>query len=547
MSRFSKYRDLFTFASDLKGEWALFRQTSLSGDTTMLHAQLQAAIGANIAILITAFAFYFSAMILMWQLITPYFSLFGGPILIMSQIVIFRLHHILKDYDQNADENGFALLRIRKRFMEHIAIGSLCWAGLICDLWSVPGNIEHVIASSIAFSLIGIGAVTFLCMPPAMFLWLLIVAAGGIIGPALSEVSLPWYFYVATAFYAGGILLISMRQWGAFVRSIEDARNFAYARAEFYEQEQERLTALRDEKLKAEKVRFEEREQAERKRHQLMQDLAADFEQSVHSTVDAVGSAVNAVGESAQQLATIATQTRERSDAMADMAGSMDTAIQTVATAARQLSNAASAIGDQIDAQLAASRAAEGSSRESSAAIGALAQDTQKVESIAAVIEDVASKTNLLALNATIEAARAGEAGRGFAVVAQEVKTLASQTHGAIGSVSETVELIRNRMEDAVGIVESIIGRMAHVQDGASNIAAAISQQQAATRDITENALSAAQDAVQVKNYSNDVNHVAQRVGELADEMHMVMTRLEEQAYGLRGTSRAFLERLRAA
>jgi methyl-accepting chemotaxis protein len=88
---------------------------------------------------------------------------------------------------------------------------------------------------------------------------------------------------------------------------------------------------------------------------------------------------------------------------------------------------------------------------------------------------------------------------------------------------------------------------MDHVQQGAGNIAAAISQQQAATRDITSNAEHAAHDAEEVSSYSDEVNRVAKRVGDLADEMHQVMTGLEAQAQSLRESSGAFLARLRAA
>jgi methyl-accepting chemotaxis protein len=211
------------------------------------------------------------------------------------------------------------------------------------------------------------------------------------------------------------------------------------------------------------------------------------------------------------------------------------------------LQTSSDAISAQVGEQVRASDSATQISRDGSHAITALAKDAGRVSEIAAMIQDVAGKTNLLALNATIEAARAGEAGRGFAVVAQEVKSLANQAQGAIGSVTQTVDGIRHQMDDAAKTVSSVAERMDAVQQGASNIAAAIAQQQAATRDISSTAEHAAHDASEVTIYSSEVNRVARRVGDLADEMHQVMTAMEVQAQSLRESSGAFLARLRAA
>ena len=80
----------------------------------------------------------------------------------------------------------------------------------------------------------------------------------------------------------------------------------------------------------------------------------------------------------------------------------------------------------------------------------ALAQKTQAIGEINALITDVAEQTHLLALNAAIEAARAGEHGRGFSVVAGEVKSLAEQSKKATVQVRQILGEIQKMSNTAV-------------------------------------------------------------------------------------------------
>jgi len=85
-----------------------------------------------------------------------------------------------------------------------------------------------------------------------------------------------------------------------------------------------------------------------------------------------------------------------------------------------------------------------------SESVGELATETQRIASVAKIIEEIAEQTNLLALNAAIEAARAGEHGRGFAVVADEVRGLARRTQDSTREIHGIIEALLSRTSASV-------------------------------------------------------------------------------------------------
>lgn len=71
-----------------------------------------------------------------------------------------------------------------------------------------------------------------------------------------------------------------------------------------------------------------------------------------------------------------------------------------------------------------------------------------KVNVLAAAIQEIADQTSLLSLNASIEAARAGEAGKGFAVVAGEIGQLASQSTSTVTSIMKIVHEVNTAVQN---------------------------------------------------------------------------------------------------
>ena len=83
--------------------------------------------------------------------------------------------------------------------------------------------------------------------------------------------------------------------------------------------------------------------------------------------------------------------------------------------------------------------------------MGALLEETQKMNHILTAINKLSNSTKILGLNASIESARAGAAGRGFSVVAKEIERLSSSTTQSakeIGDMLGSIELQLNNISE---------------------------------------------------------------------------------------------------
>ena len=129
--------------------------------------------------------------------------------------------------------------------------------------------------------------------------------------------------------------------------------------------------------------------------------------------------------------------------------------------------------------------------------ITSLAEQTQAIGEIIALITDIADQSNLLALNAAIEAARAGEHGRGFAVVATEVKSLAEESKKATQRVRQILGDIQTMANAAVLSTEDGTRSMASASQTTAAAGETIQSLEGVITDVSEAAAQIAASAGQ--------------------------------------------------
>jgi methyl-accepting chemotaxis protein len=159
-----------------------------------------------------------------------------------------------------------------------------------------------------------------------------------------------------------------------------------------------------------------------------------------------------------------------------------------------------------------ASEVGRGGLQEVAADIQEISRESEGLLEINAVMENIASQTNLLSMNAAIEAAHAGEAGKGFAVVADEIRKLAESSSEQSKTIGTVLKKIAESIKKITGSTDNVLHRFEAIDSGVKTVA----DQEANIRNAMEEQ---GEGSKQVLQSVSGLNDLTQQVKSGSEEM----------------------------
>ncbi|MDR1869440.1 MAG: methyl-accepting chemotaxis protein, partial [Treponema sp.] len=127
--------------------------------------------------------------------------------------------------------------------------------------------------------------------------------------------------------------------------------------------------------------------------------------------------------------------------------------------------------GDNVKTLQEASEIGRNGLQEVANDIQEIAHESEGLLEINAVMENIASQTNLLSMNAAIEAAHAGEAGKGFAVVADEIRKLAESSSEQSKTISTVLKKIKASIDKITKSTENVLNKFGAIDSNVKTVA----------------------------------------------------------------------------
>ena len=257
--------------------------------------------------------------------------------------------------------------------------------------------------------------------------------------------------------------------------------------------------------------------------------LANDVQKLAESTATRAGVA----GREAASVASAAVQTRDSLTNLADRGRGLASAFGRIELTVASNRSIGSATAIRV--------------REGGVRARKLLDAARSIDSVMAIVGEIAGTVNLLSLNATIEAARAGDSGRGFAVVAGEIRKLSDQTREATTAIGGQVSTLRIGVEEVAGDFAKVVEAIESMASGAADIDCAIAKEADTTRLIANSVADAGEASVTIEKAVSGIAESVRSASSSAGELDRMAHDLRSGAFALATCVSEFLGEVRAA
>ncbi|MDR3182650.1 MAG: methyl-accepting chemotaxis protein [Planctomycetaceae bacterium] len=162
------------------------------------------------------------------------------------------------------------------------------------------------------------------------------------------------------------------------------------------------------------------------------------------------------------------------------------------------------------------------------ASMSTITKNSQDVQKVIKVIDDISFQTNLLALNAAVEAARAGAHGKGFAVVAEEVRNLASRSAKAAAETTQMIENNSKQINDGAEIATQTAETLTTIVEQSQKVAALVNEIAKASSEQALGVSQVAQGLQQIDAVTQQNTAASEETASVSNEMSSHANRLQQ-------------------
>ena len=199
--------------------------------------------------------------------------------------------------------------------------------------------------------------------------------------------------------------------------------------------------------------------------------------QEIRSFRDSLAGTMGDIKNASGQVSQGATNMSQGAHDLAEGATDQSASVQELTASVQTVVEHTNALSESVEngARVASDvkQSADDGARHMSQVVSAMAKITEasgQIANISDTIAGIASQTNLLSLNASIEAARAGQSGKGFAVVADEIRKLASQSAEAAAQTKELIDATIENVNEGNTVVEETNQALQKIMEGINEI-----------------------------------------------------------------------------